>query len=213
MKKLSTAFALSISLVTLHSQSAIAGDRQWQGLYGGFATTLTGAPDRKDDFGPKLKKKIGAGAGFVLGYNYVSDNFLFGLEGDILATSMELKSNTVGLSKSVDINSMSSLRVRAGMLFGDELDYLLYATGGLAVTNVETAITTVAGTATDDRYVTGFAVGAGVETWLFGNDWVSTKLEYLYANVPAKNYASGFATPYRFKAGIHQIRSSWNVHF
>jgi hypothetical protein len=214
--------ASSIALGAGTSSTYAGGDKQWEGLYGGFATTIAAASSPKDNLGSKLGNKTGAGAGIVLGYNYVSDNFLLGFEIDTLAISMNLKANNVPLSKAVDINSVSTARVRAGMLFGDERDYLLYATGGLAVTGVETSITTLGSTVNDDRYVMGFAAGGGIETWLFGNGWISTKLEYLYTSVPSKSYASGMVpaalaaaptTPYRFKTGIHHLRSSWNVHF
>ena len=197
------------------------GEKEWAGLYGGLATTYAGAASPKDNIGGKLNDKISGGAGVVVGYNYVSDNFLLGLEADILTTSMELKNVSGGLSKYVDVNSSSTIRARAGMIFGEDRDYLLYATGGLAVTDIETTLTSFGVISNDSRYVTGFAAGGGIETWLFGNNWITTKLEYLYTSVPSKSYAftpgqgaaAGVTGPYRFKTGIHQLRSSWNLHF
>jgi hypothetical protein len=108
------------------------------------------------------------------------------------------------------------------MIFGDDRDYLAYVTGGAAFTGVETNVYGMS----DDKTVAGFAFGGGLEMWLFGNDWITTTFEYLYTDVPGKNYKTGYGYSnakelrvdqemgsYRFKTGIHQIRGAWNLHF
>jgi len=216
------AFVLA-SFTALVSTSANAmGDKQWAGFYGGFTSAFLGASSPKDNLEGSLKKQVGGSAGLIFGWNYVSDQFLFGVEGDAQVASMRLRHKNLGITNDVQITSTSSVRARAGMIFGEDRDYLAYVTGGVAFTGVETDVYGMR----DDKTVPGFAIGGGLEMWLFGNDWITTTFEYLYTDVPGKSYKSGHLyskaqelgdydkmSSYRFKTGIHQIRGAWNLHF
>jgi hypothetical protein len=225
-----SAVALILTLMLASTSANAMGDKQWAGLYGGFTSAFIGAAGPEDNFYGGLKKKAGGSAGINVGWNYVSEEFLFGFEGDTQVASMILRHSDGYMKRSVDITSISTLRARAGMIFGEERDYLAYVTGGVAFTGVETDIRGFKGRSyQDDKVVTGFAVGGGLEMWLFGNDWITTTFEYLYTNVPGKNYNSGYGysadtqksdsisieemSSYRFKTGIHHIRGAWNLHF
>jgi outer membrane immunogenic protein len=130
------------------------------------------------------------------GYNWKSNNWLFGIEADLQGTGERGGSQfclTAGCpagstfaQADFRLRWFGTLRGRAGWLVNDSL--LLYATGGLAVgrLNADYSLGTVgvaAPIATASTGVTraGFVVGAGGE-YRFSERW-SAKLEYLYMDL------------------------------
>lgn len=142
-------------------------------------------------------------AGLQLGYNYqLNPNWLVGIEGDFnwlggkasrdTGNFVEAVSGrTVRSIDEVKNNWLATLRARVGMT-NDR--WLVYATGGLAVTQVKASssfswdfvdpcpalgglVNCHVGSASSTR--TGYAAGGGVE-YAFAGPW-SLKAEYLYA--------------------------------
>ena len=127
------------------------------------------------------------------GYNWQSNAFVYGLEGDFqisgqsgTATICDTPGCPLGSGIATDSFKMpwfGTLRGRIG--FTPSPTWLLYATGGLAVAEIQTSVTegpvgggaggTFFGTSTTRA---GFAIGGGVETALAPR-W-TLKVEYLY---------------------------------
>ena len=132
--------------------------------------------------------------GLQLGYNYQWDNsFLLGVEADISFSNMhdgdDFVLNTVPnfvRHGSIDIDSMGTLRARAGVTFDN---VLVYATGGLLWINQDASVefpTNPASGSSSDLSM-GWVVGAGLEYALDSN-W-SIKAEYLYGEVGSDSFA------------------------
>lgn len=139
--------------------------------------------------------------GFQLGYNAQINNFVFGIETDLNA--FHLKGNTTAnpyftgypgpgvpptYSNSVQTNWLFTARGRLGFTVNPTM--LVYATGGLAVTDLKyihsyaegTTVGSPHGTelSTASKTKAGFVIGGGLEYALM-NHW-SVKAEYLYVN-------------------------------
>ena len=126
----------------------------------------------------------GVVGGGQLGYNWQSQQFIFGVEGDISAADIGVSETVVVpgavLNASASIDWLATLRGRAGVLVQPNL--LLYGTAGLAVVNAEAhgsvsamGLGTISASASDTE--TGFVYGAGLESKL--SERMSLRVEYL----------------------------------
>jgi outer membrane immunogenic protein len=123
--------------------------------------------------------------GGTLGANFQSGQLVFGLEGDFDWSAISGSSSVAGCTavgapvgascQTKSTNWLSTARGRVGYAF-DRV--LLYATGGLALTNVEIALTQPAISASDVEG--GWTAGAGVE-FAFADNWTA-KAEYLFVD-------------------------------
>jgi outer membrane immunogenic protein len=148
----------------------------------------------------QLNGVIGGGQ---MGYNWQSGSFVYGIESDLQATG-ERGDTTICItagcpaggifgSASYKLPWLATLRGRIGVTVTPRV--LLYATGGLAVAEVDSTfsgglsgvgpVTSI----TSNPFKVGFAVGGGVEG-AFDNHW-SAKLEALYVDLGS--YDTGFA--------------------
>ena len=141
--------------------------------------------------------------GGQVGYNYQSGQFLYGVELDI--ESFRLNGSLAGgglapsgsgqsfaVTTSVGTNWLFTARPRIGWLIQPQ--FLLYATGGLAVTGLKVGnnvsdncaavvlcgLPNLVGASSASETMTGYAVGGGGE-WAFYPHW-SVKGEYLFVN-------------------------------
>jgi len=131
------------------------------------------------------------------GYNWQSGNFVLGVETDIDAfdvkgsRSAAVQSATTASifhpATSLSTDWLFTLRGRAGFAVAPTV--LLYATGGLAVTEarLSNAYTTTnnpantgAGASSSSKTMAGWTLGGGIE-WALNRNW-SVKGEYLYAD-------------------------------
>lgn len=135
----------------------------------------------------------GFNGGGQAGYNKQFGHFVIGAEADfgVHRINKEIVSgdeypcctSSFEIAQSVKTNWMFTARPRAGVALGQAL---LYATGGLAMTDVEyNAVFTdndsdALETASFKKTRTGYAAGGGVEVKM-SNRW-SAKVEYLYAD-------------------------------
>jgi len=145
----------------------------WQGLYGGLNAGFGWSGDAN-----------GAVGGGQVGFNWQSQQFVYGIEGDISLSNIGVDETLVtpfGVAKaSAEIDWLATIRGRAGVLVQPRL--LLYATAGLAIVSAEAkASSSVPGMPTvsvsDRETGAGIVYGIGIESkW---TDTMSVRLEYL----------------------------------
>lgn len=168
--------------------------------------------------------------GGTLGYNWQSDNFVFGLEGelgylDIGGSEIDPWASAIGftdLRADADTDFYMSLTGRAGFAF-DQL--LLYVKGGGTFLNAEVAMTDACAggancsattyAASDDDWQGGWTVGAGAE-WMIGGGW-STKLEYMYYDFGDTSVSAvasnGLTYSSDFDLSAQTVKVGLNYHF
>ncbi|MPZ38673.1 MAG: outer membrane beta-barrel protein [Rhizobiales bacterium] len=130
--------------------------------------------------------------GGQLGYNFQVNQFVVGLETDINYTDVSGSRSSVPIGftnamlSTVESNWLWTLRGRLG-LAADRV--LLYATGGVAVANVEyydqLGIATLQ-TNSSDSTRAGWTIGVGLE-WALNHNW-TVKAEYLYVDLGTVSY-------------------------
>lgn len=145
--------------------------------------------------------------GVQAGYNYQVNNWLFGVEADfgyfgLEGSGADPASPGFDTVATVDGNWLGTARLRTGVVLDR---WLIYATGGLAVADVDVAVNDITGPTTiaargSDTTV-GWTLGAGAEVAI-ADGW-SLKGEYLYLDLGDIN-ATGTPAP----AGGTQ---TWNV--
>lgn len=135
--------------------------------------------------------------GGQIGYNLQSGSFVLGIEADVQAGDLEAESTvSVGapaptFDNTAEVNLFSTVRGRVGVAFDN---FMVFATGGLAVAHVEVGTTVSSGFAPltppvsgeDEAFMLGYAVGGGVE-YAFSENW-SVKAEYIYADLGEEDF-------------------------
>jgi opacity protein-like surface antigen len=199
------------SAVPYYAKAPIAAPlSSWAGFYigahGGFGwkdndfSQIVNDTPRATINGIKSQGWIGGGQA---GYNWQYDRLVTGFELDLSATGIKGSSSVTYDSegpiteiRSDNVKYLGTLRGRVGWLPAENV--LLYGTAGLAWERVERTTTTVdvrdrftnTRSTTDpfDRF--GWVAGAGVETLLFGTNWIG-RLEYLHYDFGAVQPVSG----------------------
>ena len=125
--------------------------------------------------------------GYTSGFNFQSGNAVFGYEGDTSITSkkgtaFEFPPNAA-FNNEVKERWLSTFRGRVGYA---QNDWLLYATAGGALAQIENSITGPGGSISDKHWHWGWTAGVGAEV-RFARDW-SAKVEYLYVGLQDKSY-------------------------
>lgn len=139
--------------------------------------------------------------GLQIGYNWQNNSLVYGLEADIQASGQNgsvsicdtagCPAGTGLATQNLKLPWFGTLRARLG--FTPSPRWLVYATGGLAVAEIQDGITEgpiggAAGlSANVDTTRAGFAVGGGVEAAL--SDRWSVKVEYLFMDYGTVNVA------------------------
>ena len=153
----------------------------------------------------------GAMAGVAVGVNAQFDSVVVGVEADVAWSGVDGGETYFlpGIEMTSAINWNAGLRGRIGYAFDDTL---VYATGGLAVAEIRTAIDPVPDL--EKTAITpGWSVGAGIEQALSDN--LSIKGEYLYTRYNTIN-----ADPFEIEAvssthttGVHAFKVGLNYSF
>jgi len=175
----------------------------WDGAYigvnGGYGWSNAGPTEPDGGFG-----------GGQLGYNWQRGNIVFGLEGDIQAGDISGRAYTFdGDTARSDVNWFSTVRGRLGFTNGP---WLLYATGGLAIADVDNRVNLVgAPSFHNSETLTGYAVGGGLE-WKFTQNW-SAKAEYLYLGLGNSTLYNSDGDSGRVNNDIQTVRVGLNYHF
>ena len=116
--------------------------------------------------------------GKFVGYNFMYDSILIGVEGDITYSWNDNRYRALGEHYDVGTDWGGSLRARLGYAFDHTL---VYATGGWSATRA-----TIDGPGDNsDRTFHGWNIGAGVD-WAITNDWF-VRAEYRYTDFGNNN--------------------------
>lgn len=192
-------------LVEEPAAAAPAAAFDWSGFYVGAAGSLGVISDSSANGIATFDPSQGsAGAFAVLGYNWVNNNVVYGIEGDIgvlRAVGTLTEGGTDYDAWSLNIDGVASLRGRLG--FATE-NLLLYGTAGLAAANLnfETGIWSSTGVEV------GAVVGAGVEVAAADN--ISLKAEGRYYAFPeADSDGGGYTHTSNTAVGLVGV----NFHF
>jgi outer membrane immunogenic protein len=169
----------------------------WNGLYvggvfGGAVGSVRGTGNDFNPFPPNSGEIGNHGSGFTaggqIGWNWmIAPKWVVGVEGDISYLGIDHMStdyfNAVGSgNQSLLIVDTSWIATARGRIAYNTGPALLYATGGGAWVHVrDTFIGNFGGLPSSTKTLSGWTVGGGIETVLWGN-W-SSKTEYLYVDV------------------------------
>lgn len=169
----------------------------WSGSYFGVQFGAIADGDAQLDLTGVTESVNGALGGVLGGYNFQYQNFVFGIDSDFSVTSAN------AFSDIVDINTLSTARLRVGYAF-DRI--LPYATGGLAYSFTDLDL---AGSPNDNEFYLGWTVGGGVEYALSDN--ISARLQYNYVDLGTETFNAGGA-PARIELdNIHLIRAGVSI--
>jgi opacity protein-like surface antigen len=177
----------------------------WTGLYGGIEgggvfgeSKQIGQLANAARFTAASTPSFGVRGGMVggtLGYNSEFDRmYVFGFEGDMSwvdasGSVLQIPPFSTKQTASTSENWLGTARVRLGVTPVDR--WLVYATGGLALADVEAGVAPTTLFASESHVRTGWTAGGGVEMAITGN--LSAKLEYLHVGL--ENHAYFVPTP------------------
>ncbi len=207
---------LAVPVITTspdYSQAYTSPAYDWSGFYAGvIAGYGFGNTDISDG-----TTTVSAGdnngllAGVTVGGNMQHDQFVFGVEGDIAWSGQEGSSTCgTGVTCSSNFDWTGTLRGRVGYAIDP---VLIYATGGLAVAQINTSLSPATGSGSYSDTYTGWTVGGGVEAAV--TEALSAKIEYAYADYGDKTSPAGTLGP---TAGTvsptsHSVKLGLNYHF
>jgi len=190
------------------------------GAFGNSRTSFNLAGLQPPSFDTELRGVIG---GAQAGYNWQSGPLVLGLEADIDATSLSGDRTApciaplcgaLSASYSQKVPWFGTVRPRIGYATGS---FLVYATGGLAIGDVDTSATATVGplaaTHSQSETRSGFAVGGGAEMALAPR-WTA-RIEYLYVDL-GRSTTTYLAAPLltsKARVDVNLIRTGLNFHF
>lgn len=202
---------LSAGAILVFASSGAAADDaskpRWDRLYAGISVggaSGTHGTRFLDDIGvlPANAGIFDDQSGFVVGahagFNRQFGRWALGLEGNLIATTIEGSGSRDSVSMpgwtvhtDVDVNWLATGVARVGLTWGNTL---LFAKGGVAVMQFEmNGYTTNLGTTTNANrssdFSLGWTAGAGVE-WALTDKW-SLRLDYDYINFKLNSREDG----------------------
>ncbi len=202
----------------------------WNGFYaggvfgGGVTSTRGSGIDGVTNpmAGEQGNNGSGWNAGGQVGWNWmVAPKVVVGVEGDVSYLGIRHTDNdfanvtnsTFSSALAIDTSWIATARGRVAYNTGPAL---LYATGGGAWVNLKDKLFTRTGVSESTKTATGWAVGGGIETVLWGN-WTS-KTEYLYVDVGNGNTLTdpnpvAGATTITANHKFHMFRGALVYHF
>jgi outer membrane immunogenic protein len=233
---ISTSTAMAADLTPMSTKASPPVTASWTGGYvglnGGYAWgNSNGTPlEIFTILSPQPKGFIGGGQ---IGYNWQTGLLVLG--GEVDFSGMGVKDdrsvnpffagkgtpNSATFSRQYDW--LLTARLRAGVTFAQ--NWLLYATGGLAVTQAKDSITgsnffgpNTSVTWSDSTTLYGGTIGGGLE-YAFAPNW-SAKLEYLYAKfndttptVTSSNVGFPVGPAASFSHDLNIVRAGINYKF
>lgn len=195
---LSTASNASDLPTKAHSYPPVAAPI-WTGAYLGIQGGVARHDASFKDLGCAFEcgtfdgNKTGGALGGLLGYNWQSGNFIYGLEGDWIWTSVKT-APVNGIfdfraNSSFEVNWIATVRGRAGLAIDATL---LYLTGGIAFGHVKNSFTSFGSSGvfadfTHNQTKVGWTAGIGVEH-MFGPHWTA-RAEFRYVDLGTTDVA------------------------
>jgi opacity protein-like surface antigen len=204
--------AVLIGVGSAHAENATIGQHRWEGFYIGFAAGTTfgqydprtatnvggyiGSPGAAavDAAGIQAIRPSGFITGIEGGYNWQSGNLLLGADADLQAVNLQgatssgavpypAKLGQFTVTSYGNINWLLTARPRIGFVAPN--NWLFYATGGLALTQLQSDFSFVDSTRALesgrlDNTKIGYAVGAGIEVPVTNR--LSVKADYLHVD-------------------------------
>ena len=187
--KYNSFFGLGLLLATTTISGSAYADGTWSGFYIGASSAYTSLEaNTSDDFyQPSDPTLEGVLFGIRSGYNLQMDSIVLGLESNTALSTADGSGSWRPPNRPFDIemNYLTTIRGRAGMVFGENDGTLLFVAGGLAVAEFER---TQNGDESSRTHF-GLAVGGGVEHMLTDN--ISIKAEANYIALEKKEYSPG----------------------
>jgi outer membrane immunogenic protein len=191
------------------------------GVFGGAVASVSGTGDDAGTSPVGVAELNNHGSGFTaggqVGYNWmIMPKVVVGVEGDVSYLGIDHMSNdffnpvnsTFAAALGVKTSWIATARGRIAYNTGPAL---LYATGGGAWVDVKDTLFTTVPPVSASKTLSGWTVGGGIETVLWGN-W-STKTEYLYVDAGKGDSlsADGFTIAADHK--FHLFRSGITYRF
>jgi outer membrane immunogenic protein len=172
----------------------------WTGFHLGALLGWTWA-DAETDAAEGDVDADGVDGGVYAGFDYQMGNFVLGAEGDLIVSGVDGEEGPLSLDQGLN----GSLRARAGVALDQ---FLLYGTGGAALTEVELG----RGGAGDDATLWGWTVGAGAETMITDN--ITARVEYRYTDYEDETFSIG-GPPASVESDLstHSVRAGVGVKF
>ena len=197
--------AATTAALLLSTSIGSASPFEFAGFYAG---AHAGYSDSSADFGTGDLNNDALIGGLQAGYNFLSGNFLYGVETDIALTGACTDGSCLyspGFACEVNAGPMATLRGRLGYAVDD---WLVYVTGGAAGAKFELETNGPGGR---DSGLFGWTVGAGAE-YLVG-DIVGLKLEYRYLQFGDFGGKLQDPTGAEIDVNMHVIMGGINFHF
>ena len=210
-------------------RKSAVGPANWTGGYGGITGGYGWGHSDQTDPGPPIPHNGGGGEGGdghysvqggllggTLGYNWQKGPWVYGVEGDFSWSDIKGRSEVCGAATvlphpcGTNLNALGTFRSRLGYAAGANGNWLLYATGGVAIGNLHAWDTLTP--ASGNVWRAGWTAGAGVET-VFAPRWTA-KLEYLHVDLgdaQTFNIVPGVQESVGFRADI--LRAGINYRF
>jgi outer membrane immunogenic protein len=211
------AFSWTGFYIGLNAGASFA-DTKWDSTATG-AWAGTGPKPFLDAFGDGSSNRTNFTGGIQAGYNYQFGALVAGVEADIgyFSTKRRTQISTLIVGNRVDFTTSSgagdylgTVRGRIGVAFDR---FLIYATGGLAITETRVsqqvffAGTGSTASGSSSKTQLGYTIGAGAE-YAFTNNW-TVKAEYLFLDF-GKNSAALFNPA--FPTFTHAVESKNRAH-
>ena len=178
---LGTVAALSLGAFATASHAADLMDypvgHDWAGWYAGVTAGYGFGTSRQTDTNGTTTGDYdidGVMVGGIVGYNFVGNGFLYGVEGDFSIADVSGSTTVLCPSCVTDFNWVSTVRARIGL---PTERALFYVAGGLAMADVDT----ITANLPDSDFAVGWTAGAGIEYAL--SDGVSLRAEYMYMDL------------------------------
>lgn len=147
----------------------------------------------------------GFGGGLYGGYNMQSGQIVYGAEADVNLGDEKGSAGTGGAGEALrgkqGVNG--SIRARVGY---DMNPFLLYGTGGLAISDNKVSNAT----SSDNATALGYTVGAGVEAMVTNN--ITARVEYRYSDYQDKDFTLSTGTVSR-GFDDHSVKAGIGVKF
>lgn len=159
--------------------------------------------------------------GVHAGYNLQSGNLVLGIEGDAEFSDMDGDTDVLAqeeestfAKQEKEYDWLASLRLRAGYAMDRAL---IYATGGLAVGDVDMSFKLLEGEFDESETETAFGitVGGGLEFALTDN--LTLRAEYRYTDLEDTSFSGGGvdfdSSKYKFENDFHAVRGGVSLYF